>query len=124
MPPLVIAWFQPTGRVSRCGPGWTSGRSIPSRPVLASRRVVPIIKALVLKAGVPVSVDTYKPEVAEASLDAGASIVNVIKGTPISTRLLRVIGRYGAADSCHEYTPQSSICGNGFINIVVKRGNK
>lgn len=38
-------------------------------------RVIPVIKALV-KAGVPLSIDTYKPEVMRAAIDAGVDIVN------------------------------------------------
>lgn len=40
------------------------------------RRVVPVIEALAEKARVPISVDTYKPEVMKAAIAAGASIVN------------------------------------------------
>lgn len=39
------------------------------------RRVVPVIEGLVA-AGVPISIDTYKPEVMRAAIAAGASIVN------------------------------------------------
>ena len=38
-------------------------------------RVLPIVRGAV-RLGVPVSVDTYKPEVMQAALDAGADIVN------------------------------------------------
>ena len=38
-------------------------------------RVIPVIKALV-KAGVPLSIDTYKPEVMRTAIDAGVDIVN------------------------------------------------
>jgi dihydropteroate synthase len=44
-----------------------------------SARVLPIVEALV-HAGVPVSVDTMKPEVMRAVLDAGASVVNDVNG--------------------------------------------
>ena len=40
-------------------------------------RVLPVVKEAV-KLGVPVSVDTYKPEVMQAVLDAGADIINDI----------------------------------------------
>ena len=39
-------------------------------------RVLPVIRDLVAEAGVPVSVDTSKVAVAEAALEAGATIVN------------------------------------------------
>ena len=38
-------------------------------------RVIPVIKALA-KAGIPLSIDTYKPEVMRAAIDAGADMVN------------------------------------------------
>lgn len=38
-------------------------------------RIIPVIKALA-QAGVPLSIDTYKPEVMRAAIDAGADIVN------------------------------------------------
>ena len=43
-------------------------------------RVVPVIARIVKQVGVPVSVDTYRAEVAQAALDAGASLVNDIWG--------------------------------------------
>ena len=39
------------------------------------KRVIPVIKALA-QAGVPLSIDTYKPEVMRAAIDAGVDIVN------------------------------------------------
>ena len=42
------------------------------------RRVVPVVKALSAAFSVPVSVDTYRPAVADAALEAGAEIVNDI----------------------------------------------
>jgi dihydropteroate synthase len=41
-------------------------------------RVVPVIETLCEKTDVPVSIDTYKFEVAKASIDAGAAIINDI----------------------------------------------
>lgn len=40
------------------------------------RRVVPVVKSLVEAFSVPISVDTYRPAVADAALEAGAEIVN------------------------------------------------
>ncbi len=42
-------------------------------------RVVPLVARLV-DAGVTVSVDTWKPEVAQAAVDAGAAIINDVSG--------------------------------------------
>lgn len=43
-------------------------------------RVTPVIEALAKKIEIPISIDTYKPDVARAALDAGASIINDITG--------------------------------------------
>jgi len=42
------------------------------------KRVVPVIEALCEKINIPISIDTYNFEVAEAALDAGAAIINDI----------------------------------------------
>jgi dihydropteroate synthase len=42
------------------------------------RRVIPVIERLAPQVKVPISIDTMKPAVARAALDAGASIVNDI----------------------------------------------
>lgn len=54
-----------------------------SDPVSADeelRRVAPVIEALAGEVNVPLSIDTCKPEVAEACLNLGASIVNDVTG--------------------------------------------
>ncbi|HQJ15162.1 MAG TPA: dihydropteroate synthase [Candidatus Omnitrophota bacterium] len=54
-----------------------------SRPVSVKeeiRRVIPAVRAIAKTVRVPVSIDTYKPQVARAALDNGASIVNDISG--------------------------------------------
>jgi dihydropteroate synthase len=43
-------------------------------------RVLPVIKLLAKRIRVPLSIDTYKPEVARRALDSGAVIVNDISG--------------------------------------------
>jgi len=44
------------------------------------RRVIPVVKRLAQETSVPVSVDTYKLEVAHHALNAGASMINDIWG--------------------------------------------
>jgi dihydropteroate synthase len=57
---------------------------VTNRPAVSAEeeisRVVPLIEAVIAELGVRVSVDTYKPVVARAAIDAGASIVNDISG--------------------------------------------
>jgi dihydropteroate synthase len=52
-----------------------------SEPVSAAqqiKRVLPVIEALCERTNVPVSIDTYKLEVAKAALEAGAAMINDI----------------------------------------------
>jgi dihydropteroate synthase len=42
------------------------------------RRVIPVIEALAGEIGLPISIDTYKAPVAQAALEAGASVINDI----------------------------------------------
>ena len=42
-------------------------------------RVIPVIEALVGKAGIAISIDTYKPEVMRQAILAGADIVNDVR---------------------------------------------
>ncbi|MCX6695336.1 MAG: dihydropteroate synthase [Candidatus Altiarchaeota archaeon] len=43
-------------------------------------RVVPVIREISRKAGVPISIDSCKPEVVEKALQAGASMINDVNG--------------------------------------------
>jgi dihydropteroate synthase len=58
------------------------------------QRVIPVIESLSGRIGVPVSVDTYKPEVAAEALEAGASIINDISGLGFSPDMARVAASY------------------------------
>ena len=44
------------------------------------RRIVPVIRRIAGQAHVPISVDTRKPEVARAAVEAGAGIINDVSG--------------------------------------------
>lgn len=59
------------------------------------RRVLPVVKALTA-AGAAVSVDTMRATVAEACLDAGASIINDVSGGRADPDLFAVVARGGA----------------------------
>ncbi|MBI3970773.1 MAG: dihydropteroate synthase [Chloroflexi bacterium] len=56
-------------------------------------RVVPVIEALAARGNVPLSVDTYKADVAEAALDAGATIVNDVWALTRDPRMAEVVAR-------------------------------
>ena len=60
------------------------------------RRVVPVIEGLAkARPGTPISIDTRKPKVAVAALDAGACVVNDITAGR-DTTLLEIVARTGA----------------------------
>ncbi len=59
-------------------------------------RVVPLIREIVSRFDVPVSIDTSKSAVAEAALDAGAEIVNDISGLRFDVRIAEVSASYNA----------------------------
>ena len=59
-------------------------------------RVVPLIERVVAEGGVLVSVDTYKPAVAQAAIAAGATIVNDVSGLR-DPELADVCAQTGAA---------------------------
>lgn len=54
------------------------------------RRVVPVVERLASEIKVPLSVDTYKLEVAQRALDAGAQMINDIWGLKMEPRLARL----------------------------------
>jgi len=60
-------------------------------------RVLPVIEAVTRHVRIPVSVDTYKPEVAARAVAAGATIVNDISGLQYEPDLAAVVARTGAA---------------------------
>lgn len=59
-------------------------------------RVLPVIAGIAAASPVPISIDTYKAEVAEAALKAGAAIVNDIWGAQREPAIAGVAARFGA----------------------------
>lgn len=58
------------------------------------RRTIPVISALAKQIVVPISIDTYKAEVARQALDAGAAIVNDISGLRFDPEMPKVIAQH------------------------------
>jgi dihydropteroate synthase len=73
----------------------------PGAPVLDAaeewRRVRPVLEGLRGRVDVPISIDTYKAEVAEKAIGLGVSIVNDISGFTYDPALPAVVARAGAA---------------------------
>ena len=59
-------------------------------------RIVPIIEAITSKLGCAVSIDTYKADVAEAAMIAGAHIINDVWGAKYDPKIAEVAAKYGA----------------------------
>ena len=62
-----------------------------------SDRVLPVIERIAKASDTVISIDTTKSTVAEAALNAGASIVNDISGLQFDDRIADVAARHGAA---------------------------
>jgi dihydropteroate synthase len=60
-------------------------------------RVIPVISSLKDKVSIPLSIDTYKSDVAEEALKAGAVIVNDISGFRFDEKMPEVTARCGAS---------------------------
>ena len=61
------------------------------------KRVIPVISELRKKITLPISIDTYKSEVAEEALKSGACIVNDISGFQFDEKLPAVTAKYNAS---------------------------
>ncbi|MGI6334698.1 MAG: dihydropteroate synthase [Saccharofermentanales bacterium] len=57
-------------------------------------RVLPVIRKIHRELGCPISIDTYKSDVAEAALLEGACIINDINGLQIDAAMADVAARY------------------------------
>jgi dihydropteroate synthase len=57
-------------------------------------RVVPVIRAIRQVSDIPISIDTYKSAVARAALDAGANLVNDVRGLAGDPEMAKVVADY------------------------------
>jgi dihydropteroate synthase len=60
------------------------------------RRVIPVIKKLAAQTDVPISIDTVKPAVARAALEAGATLVNDVGAFRAGREMWRIVAEYRA----------------------------
>jgi dihydropteroate synthase len=70
-----------------------------STPISAAeelRRLVPVMKRLRGRLSIPVSVDTYKAEVAERALEHGAEIINDPSGLTLDPQLAKTVVQHDA----------------------------
>src|ERR1051326_3058585 len=74
----------------------TRPKAIPVSEKEELRRVLPGIENLANRIKTPISIDTMKPGVARAALNAGASIVNDVAANREDPEMWRVVGEAGA----------------------------
>jgi dihydropteroate synthase len=60
------------------GPESTRPGAVPVDPSEQIRRAIPVIEALRKQTDIPISIDTFNPDVAQAAISAGANIINDI----------------------------------------------
>ena len=61
-----------------------------------TRRLIPVLKRLKGQLGIPISVDTYKAEVAERALELGVEIINDPSGLTWEPQLARIVSNFDA----------------------------
>jgi len=88
------------------------------------RRVIPVIEKLAAKVKIPLSIDTVKPTVARAALQAGASIVNDVAAQREDDAMWRVVAEFGAGYICMhaQGTPQTMQTNPVYADVVREVG--
>ncbi len=89
------------------------------------RRVVPVIERLAKRGNVALSIDTQKPAVARAALDAGASIVNDVAANRESPEMWQVVAEARAGYVCMHMqgTPQTMQAKPSYEDVLREVGN-
>jgi len=117
--------------------------STPLSPDEELRRVIPVVEKLAQEISVPLSVDTYKLEVARQALNAGANMINDIWGLKKESMLAMLAAQKGVpivlmsnqrgSPPCHDIVPavisdlkraikQALSAGVPWENIIVDPG--
>lgn len=98
----------------------TRPRATPVEESEELRRVLPVIEELLKRVKVPISIDTMKPGVARAALDAGASIVNDVAANREDEEMWRVAAKEGAGYVCvhMQGTPQTMQANPVYQDVV------
>jgi len=94
-----------------------------SRPIseeLEWQRLIPVVSQICKRFDVPVSVDTYKPRVAERILGEGAVIINDITGLQKNPEMAKIIARNKAGVILMHMrgTPQTMQDGPCYENVI------
>jgi dihydropteroate synthase len=88
-----------------------SGSGLPIADEL--ERVMPVLERVASSVEIPISVDTYKAEVAQRAIDAGASLVNDVWGFMRDPRMAGLVARAGVPVVLMHNRP-----GGGYRNLM------
>ena len=80
-------------------------------------RVLPVIEAIRSRFDVPISVDTYKGSVADASLEAGADLINDVWGLKYDPEMAPVIARHNAP-CCLMHNKENTEYNNFLVDML------
>ena len=88
------------------------------------RRVIPVIEQLVRQIKIPISIDSMKPAVARAALQAGASIVNDVAAHRSGDAMWKVVAEFSSGYICMhaQGTPQAMQRNPGYRDVVGEVG--
>jgi dihydropteroate synthase len=98
---VALAMIEDGADIIDIGGESTRPNAVPVRAAEELRRVIPTIERILAEGGpaaakVPISIDTYKAEVARAAIAAGASIVNDVSGLQYDPALAAVVAEHRA----------------------------
>lgn len=82
-------------------------------------RVIPVIEGVRKVSDIPISVDTYKPEVALNALKSGANIINDVNGL-VDGNMAKVAGSYEYVIAMHNPKPFGFDCVNAKKRVQVE----
>ena len=87
-------------------------------------RVLPVIEQLVERVKVPISIDTMKPAVAHAALEAGASLVNDVAANRSPDDMWRVVAEFDAGYVIMHMqgTPQTMQLNPTYVDVTYEVG--
>ena len=98
----------------------TRPRATPIAEAEELHRVMPVLERLAVRVRVPISIDTTKPAVARAALEAGASIVNDVAANRSDDAMWRVVAAARASYVClhMQGTPQTMQAQPRYDNVT------
>ena len=103
----------------------TRPQAVPVSAEEETARVLPVIRQLAGQIKIPISIDTTKPAVARAALDAGASVINDVAANRADEAMWRLAAATGAGYVLMHMqgTPQTMQQSPHYDNVLVEVGD-